>query len=126
MSSNKNCAVGWFLLWVCLADIDWNLAVAQGIAAPYATPTTQASLATQSAPADTNRSKPLDPSKAKSEYSPPQSGGRSFDFHAQVDKTSTVTGVSTFHGGESAPFQSFLLLIYRGSAKGPGMDGGDG
>jgi hypothetical protein len=107
MSSNKICAVGWFLLWVCLAVIDWNLAVAQSIAAPQATPTT---LGISRHPIRSSRYEQVEtprPSKAKREYSfPLQSGGRSFDFHVQVDKTSTVTAVSIFRDGESAPFQS--------------------
>lgn len=50
--------------------------------------------------------KPLDPAKAHTDYSfPLQPGGKHFHFHVELDQTMTVTGLSIFRDGESAPFQ---------------------
>jgi hypothetical protein len=51
--------------------------------------------------------KPLDPSKARANYSfPVHAGGEIFRFKVEVDKTSTVTGVSVFHADSSILLQT--------------------
>ena len=53
------------------------------------------------------RPKPLDPKKAHASYSFPVRGGAEpFRFQVELDKTSTVTGVSVFRQGELSPFQT--------------------
>ena len=50
--------------------------------------------------------KPLDPAKARINYSfAVRPGAEPFRFQVQVDKTSTITGVSVFRSGQSSPFQ---------------------
>jgi hypothetical protein len=51
--------------------------------------------------------KPLDPNKYRINYSfPIHPGGKPFRFKIELDKKSTVTGVSVFREGESTPFQT--------------------
>lgn len=51
--------------------------------------------------------KPLDPTKARTTYTfPILSGAQPFRFQVQLDKASTITGVSVFRSGDSAPFQT--------------------
>jgi hypothetical protein len=51
--------------------------------------------------------KPLEPGKAKTNYSfPIQSGSPLFRFAVQLDGTSSITGAQVFRPGESVPFQS--------------------
>lgn len=53
------------------------------------------------------RLKPLDSSKAKTNYSfPLKAGSVPFHFMVQLDGTSTITGVQVFRPGDSAPFQT--------------------
>jgi hypothetical protein len=51
--------------------------------------------------------KPLEPNKAKTIYTfPIQPGGKSLRFKVELDKASTVTGVSVSREGDSRPFQT--------------------
>jgi hypothetical protein len=50
--------------------------------------------------------KPVDPSKARTNYSFPVRPDRQpFRFQVQLDKSMTITGVSVFHQDDSTPFQ---------------------
>lgn len=56
--------------------------------------------------AQNNPPKPLDPSKARTDYSfSIRPGMEPFRFHVDLNKRMVITGVSIFRPGESSPFQ---------------------
>lgn len=61
--------------------------------------------------------KPIDPGKARTKYSfPIQAGAAPYQFEVELDKTSTITGVSVYRASDSKPLQSLA------ACGGPGLN----